>query len=98
MRSEDKRQKVLDWLSLVNMNEKQHDTFSRRQENTGNWLFEKKEFVDWMENDDSNPALWCPGDRMYFFLIFIHQSSNFRSGHWQDSHDVCTPFSLHYMS
>jgi hypothetical protein len=53
------------------MSEKQHDTLSRRQENTGDWLFEKKEFLDWIENDDSNSALWCPGNRMYFTLILI---------------------------
>jgi len=80
------------------MYEKQHDTFLRHQENTGDWLFEKKEFLDWMENDDSYSALWCPGNRMYFILIFIRQSSDFRSGHWEDYYDVCIQFDPHYMS
>jgi hypothetical protein len=79
------------------MYEKQHDTLSRRQENTGDWLFEKKEFLDWLENDDSNSALWCPGNRMYFILIFTRQNFDFRSGHWQDSYDVCIQFDPHYM-
>jgi hypothetical protein len=70
------------------MSEKQHDTLSRRQENTGDWLFEKKEFPDWIENDDSNSILWCPGNRMYFILILILQGSDFRSGYGQDSYDV----------
>jgi hypothetical protein len=51
------------------MYDKQHDIYSRRQENTGEWLLEEKAFVDWLETDDSHPTLWCPGNRMYSIRV-----------------------------
>lgn len=34
-----KIQKILDWLSPLNMYQKQQDTLSRRQGTTGSWLW-----------------------------------------------------------
>ena len=68
---DEKRRRILEWLSPINMHDKQKDTYSRRQEHTGEWLLKKKEFVDWMEGDDSNVTLWCPGNRTYFDLTSL---------------------------
>jgi hypothetical protein len=61
---DEKRQKILQWLSPLNMDQKQQDTYSRHQENTGKWL-ENKEFVDWLESGERGATLWCPGNRKY---------------------------------
>jgi hypothetical protein len=60
---DEKSQKILLWLSPLNMDQKQQDTYSRHQENTGKWLLEKKGFVDWLEADERGATLWCPGNR-----------------------------------
>jgi hypothetical protein len=59
--------KILDWVSppALRMYDKQQDTFSRHQEDTGGWLLEMPEFVRWLEKSSShsNAILWCPGHR-----------------------------------
>lgn len=56
-------QEVLDWLSPLNMYQKQQDTLSRRHGTTGSWLLNDSAFRDWIDSDDSQRTLWCPGDR-----------------------------------
>ncbi|PQE08909.1 hypothetical protein CJF32_00002717 [Rutstroemia sp. NJR-2017a WRK4] len=58
---DDKMRKILDWVSPLRMYDKQQDTFSRHQEDTGGWLLETPEFVSWLENQSSNAILWCSG-------------------------------------
>jgi hypothetical protein len=70
------------------MHDKQQDTFSRQQEDTGEWLLEKKEFVDWVGKDESNPTLWCPGNRRRFGSNLHCLDLTLKSGHWQNSYDV----------
>ncbi|CZR54199.1 uncharacterized protein PAC_04082 [Phialocephala subalpina] len=53
--------KLLDWLSPIAMHEKQEDTFSRHQKGTGEWLLEAPVFLNWLENEGSDPMLWCYG-------------------------------------
>jgi hypothetical protein len=60
------------------MHDKQQDTYSRSQENTGEWLLKNKAFVDWIERNDSHSILWFPGNRTYFVLIFIIWISDFK--------------------
>ncbi|KAI9878652.1 MAG: hypothetical protein M1830_000323 [Pleopsidium flavum] len=55
-------QKVLEWLSSSNMHQKQQDIYSRRQNNTGEWLLKEVTFVEWLTTDSSHPTLWCPGN------------------------------------
>ena len=53
---------VLDWLSPLNMYQRQQDTLSRRHGNTGSWLLEEPVFQKWMNSERSDRTLWCPGD------------------------------------
>ena len=62
---EERRDKILQWLSPLSMHEKQQDTLSRRQKGTGGWLLEDPAFLNWIEEGDSHPVLWCPGNRVY---------------------------------
>ena len=58
-----KIQEILDWLSPLNMYQKQQDTLSRRHGTTGSWLLNDTVFRDWIDSDDSQRTLWCPGHR-----------------------------------
>ena len=53
----------LDWLSPLNMYQKQQDTLSRRHGTTCSWLLTHSVFQNWTDNDESHRTLWCPGDR-----------------------------------
>ncbi|KAI9796740.1 MAG: Ankyrin repeat domain-containing protein 44 [Piccolia ochrophora] len=57
---EQKISKILEWLSSVDVHQKQTDVSSRRQENAGQWLLKTDLFVQWLERS-SPSALWCPG-------------------------------------
>ena len=56
---------ILDWLSPLNMYQKQQDILSRRHGNTGAWLLSNVAFQRWVNSDNSDRTLWCPGDREY---------------------------------
>lgn len=51
--------KVLDWLSSIDCHSKQREVLSRRQEGTGEWLFESQEYRNWL--DGKHKLLWCSG-------------------------------------
>ena len=53
---------VLDWLSPLNMYQRQQDTLSRRHGNTGSWLLGEPNFKKWVNSERSDRTLWCPGD------------------------------------
>lgn len=55
--------RILDWLSTTDMEQKQQDMFSLHQEGTCSWFLQSEEFTGWLEKDEANPLLWCPGDR-----------------------------------
>ena len=55
--------KILDWLSPLNMYQKQQDILSKRRGTTGSWLLKNPVFQSWLDDDDSERSLWCPGDR-----------------------------------
>lgn len=53
---------VLNWLSPLNFWTKQNDTFSRKAEGTGQWLFEDPAFNRWLAGTER--MLCCAGMRM----------------------------------
>jgi hypothetical protein len=61
-------QKIVAWLSPLNFWVKQDDTLSRKQEGTGQWLFEHPAFKGWLDGTDR--TLWCPGMRMLVRLQY----------------------------
>lgn len=68
-------QKIVAWLSPLNFWAKQDDTLSRKQEGTGQWLFEHPAFKGWLDGTDR--TLWCPGMRMLVrlqYAIFLNLS------------------------
>ena len=55
-------QRMLDWLSSINVAQKQQDIFDQHQEGTGSWFLESPEFVEWTGNSISSCILFCSGD------------------------------------
>ena len=53
------RQDILEWISPLNFPAQQSAIFNRRQEGTGQWLFESPEFKKWMSN--TGQTLLCRG-------------------------------------
>jgi hypothetical protein len=53
---------VLDWLSPLNMSQRQQDALSRRHGTTGSWLLSTTAFQLWVKSEGSHRTLWCPGD------------------------------------
>ena len=58
-RDQRERQDLLEWLSPLNFPAKQSAIFNRRQEGTGQWLFESPEFKEWMGK--AGQTLLCRG-------------------------------------
>lgn len=85
-----KIQKILDWLSPLNMYQKQQDTLSRRHGTTGSWLLNDSLFRDRIDSDDSHRTLWCPGDRKCCSCSVYFNTNRYPSGDWEDCHHVCT--------
>ena len=54
---------ILDWLSPLNMYQKQQDVLSRRHGITCSWLLVDPVFQGWIHSEYSQRTLWCPGDR-----------------------------------
>jgi hypothetical protein len=52
-------QTILDWLTPINYASQQSDFIARRQEGTGQWLLNSKEFQEWLTQ--SRRTLFCPG-------------------------------------
>ena len=64
---ESERLKLLGWLSKVPY--RRHHTVAGKGylRNTCEWLFQKAEYYDWM-NDSSSSILWLHGIRMYYSI------------------------------
>ncbi|KAJ7584536.1 ankyrin repeat-containing domain protein [Mycena floridula] len=54
-----KRKKFLDWISKLDFQATQMETFAKHSPGTGDWFLKKPEFVDW--RDGKTKFLWCPG-------------------------------------
>ena len=50
---------VMDWLARIDYSTQQSDLISQRQEGTGLWLLNSKEFQSWLGKDKQ--TLFCPG-------------------------------------
>lgn len=65
------RKKLLEWLasqSGINFDEDHDRIFKRRHQDTGNWLVEDPQFINWCDGDESG-LLWCHGSRKKFFPL-----------------------------
>lgn len=49
---------VLNWLSPLNMFQRQQDTLSRRHGNTGLWLLSAPVFQRWVNSERTDRTLW----------------------------------------
>ncbi|KAJ7584529.1 ankyrin repeat-containing domain protein, partial [Mycena floridula] len=55
----EKGNKFLDWISNLDFQATQMETFAKHASGTGDWFLKKQEFVDW--KDGKTSFLWCPG-------------------------------------
>lgn len=62
-------QALVDWLSPLDFIPMQNELSSRRQQGTGQWLLESKEFLNWCSG--ANGVLWCSGMRKYFTCLAL---------------------------
>ncbi|KAJ7593601.1 hypothetical protein C8J56DRAFT_418216 [Mycena floridula] len=54
-----KRQEFLSWISNLDFQTTQNETFAKHTAETGDWFLKREEFVDW--KDGKTKFLWCPG-------------------------------------
>lgn len=71
---DEERRAIINWLSPLNFFTKQNDVFSSRQEGTGQWLLESKDFKDWIWGTEK--TLWCPGMRLKYPIKPLRLSFN----------------------
>ncbi|KAJ7589356.1 hypothetical protein C8J56DRAFT_784927, partial [Mycena floridula] len=54
-----KRKEFLEWISKLDFQATQKETFARHATGTGDWFLKQQQFVDW--KDGKTKFLWCPG-------------------------------------
>jgi ankyrin repeat protein len=59
VQDDQERQAIIDWIAAVDYAPRFSDFIGRRQEGTGNWLLDSKEFEVWI--DGSGQKMFCPG-------------------------------------
>jgi hypothetical protein len=74
---------IADWLTLVDYAPQQSDFIRRRQEGTGQWLLDSKEFNTWL--DQCKQTLFCPGipgagKTMITSIVVDYLHHKFRNG------------------
>lgn len=52
---------ILHWLSPEQLSEKHQDINARHTDGTGQWFLNRDELRSWLEDQASNPILWCRG-------------------------------------
>ena len=62
-----RRSKILEWLSDRDPSSSQDSFRTRRQLGTGSWLVKGEEFKKW--KSDSKSSLWIYASRMSFFVF-----------------------------
>lgn len=67
--TDQERRDILSWLSPLDFRTTQSDTLSRRQEGTGEWLFEDPPFGRWLSGTER--TLWCSGIRTLSFVFHL---------------------------
>ncbi|GJC82780.1 hypothetical protein ColLi_05618 [Colletotrichum liriopes] len=55
----EERDRILDWLTLTEYGPQQSDTYSRRQDGTGQWFLDTDKFQNWTA--EKGLTLLCPG-------------------------------------
>ena len=73
---------IVDWLTPIDYAPQQSDFVARRQEGTGQWLLDSKEFNEWL--DQSKQTLFCPGipgagKTIITSIVVHHLHTKFRS-------------------
>ncbi|KAJ7589327.1 hypothetical protein C8J56DRAFT_1075847, partial [Mycena floridula] len=56
-----KHKEFLEWISKLDFQATQNETFAKHAAGTGDWFFKQQKFVDW--KDGKTKFLWCPGIR-----------------------------------
>ncbi|KAJ7589272.1 hypothetical protein C8J56DRAFT_784516, partial [Mycena floridula] len=57
-----KREEFLNWISKLDFQATQNETFKKHTDGTGDWFLKQQEFLDWMDwKDGKTKFLWCPG-------------------------------------
>ncbi|KAJ7589278.1 hypothetical protein C8J56DRAFT_1025613 [Mycena floridula] len=54
-----KHKEFLEWISKLDFQATQNETFAKHAAGTGDWFFKQQKFVDW--KDGKTKFLWCPG-------------------------------------
>ncbi|KAJ7595991.1 hypothetical protein C8J56DRAFT_819421, partial [Mycena floridula] len=54
-----KREEFLNWISKLDFQATQNETFTKHTAGTGDWFLKQQDFVDW--KDGKIKFLWCPG-------------------------------------
>ena len=67
--SEQRREKITNWLTTLDFAQKQKDILDSRSPDTGTWLLNSTEFSDWLFG--SEPALWLNGIRKYLLDLLV---------------------------
>jgi hypothetical protein len=73
---------ILNWLTPIDYAPQQNDFIDRRQDGTGQWLLDSKEFRDWLSQ--SHQTLFCPGipgagKTITTSIVVHHLHTKFRS-------------------
>ncbi|KAJ7589196.1 hypothetical protein C8J56DRAFT_722172, partial [Mycena floridula] len=77
-----KRKEFLKWISKLDFQATQNETFAKHAPGTGDWFLKQQKFVDW--KDGKTKFLWCPGisgagktilSQVYTTLIFLQADS-----------------------
>ena len=62
LKIDDRRQKILDWLSTCPFRQKQAEVFRSHCEGTSQWLLHTDQYIRWRKGEHN--VLWCHGNRM----------------------------------
>ena len=55
-------QKIIQWYSRLNFEQKQQDILSKRHPGTGQWLLNLESFKGWRDaHEPQSATIWCPG-------------------------------------
>jgi Cdc6-like AAA superfamily ATPase len=79
---EQEHKTILNWLTTVNYANQQNDAIAKRQDGTGLWLLNSKEFKQWVA--ESRMTLFCPGipgagKTIMTSIVVEHLQSRFQS-------------------
>lgn len=65
---EKQRAEILDWLYSEDFRTMHENISNRRKARTGDWIFEKNEFRNWIQMIDPHRILWGYGIRTYSWV------------------------------